>query len=68
MTMEIARGVGVVGLVRKPFTERLLLDTIDACLDWLTRGVVHEPAPPGFIGPDITMPEGRGLRHMRPDG
>jgi len=72
VTMEIARGVGVVGLVRKPFTERVLLDTITACLDWLTRGVVHEPSPPGFIGPDVTPPDrmsgARGFRHMRPDG
>ncbi|UEM18931.1 response regulator [Skermanella mucosa] len=53
VTMEIARGVGVVGLVRKPFTERTLLATIDACLTWLADGVVQEPRPPGFIGPDI---------------
>ncbi len=53
VTMEIARGVGVVGLVRKPFTERTLLATIDACLTWLAEGVVQEPRPPGFIGPDI---------------
>jgi two-component system, response regulator PdtaR len=57
VSMEIARDVGVVGLVRKPFTERTLLSTIDACLDWLNHGVVQQPAPPGFIGPDIAGPE-----------
>jgi CheY-like chemotaxis protein len=53
VTMEIARDAGVIGLVRKPFTDRTLLATIDACLAWLAYGVIQEPRPPGFIGPDI---------------
>jgi two-component system, response regulator PdtaR len=57
VSMEIARDVGVVGLVRKPFTERTLLSTIDACVEWLNHGVIQQPAPPGFIGPDIAGPE-----------
>jgi CheY-like chemotaxis protein len=52
--MEVAREAGVIGLVRKPFTEHILLATIDTCLEWLRRGVVTEPIPPGFIGPNIS--------------
>ena len=66
VSMEIARDVGVVGLVRKPFTERTLLSTIDACLDWLNHGVVQQPVPPGFIGPDIAGQDEDGPHQPSP--